>query len=174
MLDTAAVEQHAAEIIDWLEQTRNEGSKHGLLLVGGVGCGKTSMLTAVCRMMTRLHYSSLSTERKGFEFRTAYGVAVLQTQNPEEYERFKRAEWIAIDDIGQEPAEVQQFGNILNPIRDLLLYRYENDLLTIASTNQMPKALTTRYGERIGDRLREMMHVIQYKEASYRGRNVNK
>ena len=50
----------------------------------------------------------------------------------------------------------------------MLLYRYENRLLTIASTNFRPKDLTEFYGERVGDRLAEMAHIIKFNETSYR------
>lgn len=79
-----------------------------------------------------------------------------------------RTEWAAIDDIGQESAELNRYGQMLYPIRDIMLYRYEKNLLTLVTTNLNPKDLTERYGKRLGDRMQELFEIIVIKEDSYR------
>ena len=75
---------------------------------------------------------------------------------------------LAIDDLGTEPREVMDYGNIINPTVDILTRRYENQLFTIISTNLTPPDFSQVYGERIADRMREMMEKIPFNNSSYR------
>lgn len=59
-------------------------------------------------------------------------------------------------------------GNIITPIIDLLTKRYEAQLFTIVTTNLDPKDIRKRYGDRIADRLNEMMAKIVYRNPTYR------
>ena len=161
--DTAILKEYIAKVVEWMKS-----DKRCLLLMGGVGCGKTTMLNAICRMMNYLHYSDISYERKGFQWETAYMITNWIQGDKERYESFKQCEWAAIDDIGQEAVEVSNYGTITYPIRDILLHRYERDLITILSTNCLPKDLTAKYGVRVGDRLAETSFFIVFNEKSYR------
>lgn len=75
---------------------------------------------------------------------------------------------LVIEDMGQEPLEVQSYGNIYNPVIDILEKRYENARTTFITTNLDPRQLGQRYGKRIQDRLREMMYIIAFDNPSYR------
>lgn len=44
-------------------------------------------------------------------------------------------EILAIDDLGTEPREIIEYGNVLSPIIDLISYRYEHQLPTIITSN---------------------------------------
>ena len=96
--------------------------------------------------------------------------------NPERFEEFKNAEWIGIDDLGQEPDEVKNYGTILRPIEEIISYRYNRKrtidkhrlMITICTTNLTPDAIKSKYGARVADRLSEMMSVMYIKEKSYR------
>lgn len=162
--NTDILKEHISQVIDWAMNPQ----KSCLMLAGGVGCGKTTMLNAFCRMTNYLYYSNISFERKGFQWETSNTIAGWVRDNKSRYEEFMQCEWAAIDDLGLEPTEVSDYGTILYPIRDILLYRYEHNLLTIVSTNYIPHELTEKYGTRIGDRLAEMMQVVLFKEKSYR------
>ena len=148
-------------------------SKRFLLMYGTTGCGKTTMLNAICKMIGYLYYSNISgtgtaLDRRGFQWENAYTITEWAKNDRSRYEDFKRCEWAAIDDIGQEAAEVSNYGAIIYPVRDILLYRYENDLVTILTTNKAPKDLTDFYGPRVGDRLAEVTQMIKFIETSYR------
>lgn len=75
---------------------------------------------------------------------------------------------LAIEDLGNEPAERNDYGNITNPIVDLLEYRYDNQLYTVITTNLTPQQITGKYGVRIADRFREMLDVVVFKGSSFR------
>ena len=162
--DMNVLMSYIRQVIDWAMNPQ----KNCLMLMGGVGCGKTTMLNAFCRMTNRLYYSNISYERRGFQWESAYVLNEWARTNKDRYEEFKKCEWAAIDDLGLEATEVSDYGTILYPIRDILLHRYEHGLLTLVSTNYLPNALTEKYGTRIGDRLAEMMQIITFKESSYR------
>ena len=161
--DSEVLRSYAQKVIGWMKS-----NKPCLLLLGRVGCGKTTMLEAICRMIGYIYYSNISYERRGFQWDTAFQVEKWAQNDLERYESFKQCEWVAIDDIGAESTEVSNYGNIIYPIRDVLFYRYEHNKITIISTNLLPKDLTAKYGERIGDRLAEMSYVITINEPSYR------
>lgn len=167
-LNTEALRAYCNEVIGYLT-----GDKRFLLMRGNVGCGKTTMLNAICKMIGRLYYSNISgtgteLDRRAFQWDNAYAITEWAKNDRSRYEDFKRCEWAAIDDIGQEAAEVSNYGTIIYPVRDILLYRYENDLVTILTTNCTPKTLTEVYGQRVGDRLAEVTHVMKFNENSYR------
>lgn len=162
--NTEIVKGHISEVIDWAMDAK----KSCLMLAGGVGCGKTTMLNAFCKMTNFLFYSNISYERRGFQWETANTISEWARNNKERYEEFMKCEWAAIDDLGLEAAEVSDYGTILYPIRDILMYRYEHNLITVVSTNYLPQELTEKYGTRIGDRLAEMMQIVLFKESSYR------
>ena len=79
---------------------------------------------------------------------------------------------LGIDDLGTEPAEVQDYGNIMYPIKELLTMRYDAQLFTVFTTNLEPKDIRQRYDNRIADRLNEMMVKIVYNNKTYRTYNV--
>ena len=75
---------------------------------------------------------------------------------------------VAIDDLGCEPLEIQSYGNIYTPIIDLLTHRYDRQLFTMITTNLTPQEIRPRYGDRIADRLNEMVRNIVFKNKSFR------
>lgn len=75
---------------------------------------------------------------------------------------------LAIDDVGTEPAEVVDYGNVIEPITELLEARYARGLFTLVTTNLTGKELRQRYGVRLVDRMNEMMHVVVFKNGSFR------
>lgn len=59
-----------------------------------------------------------------------------------DYNRFlylTQTDLLGIDDLGTEPAEVQDCGNIMYPIKELLTMRYDAQLFTVFTTNLEPK-----------------------------------
>ena len=75
---------------------------------------------------------------------------------------------LAIDDLGTEPAEVLDYGNVFNPAIDLLSARYTDQLFTVVTTNLTPKQIREHYGDRIADRFNEMFERIVFDNSTYR------
>ena len=96
-------------------------------------------------------------------------IARLNKDDFAKFEKIRSKKTLAIDDMGLEPAEVMDYGNILNPVVDLLSYRYDEQLFTIVTTNLKPEEIRQKYGDRIADRFNEMMERIIFYNGSYRG-----
>lgn len=82
-----------------------------------------------------------------------------------------------IDDLGDEPGEVHYYGKSpdgqfynskIAPLVEVLLYRYENRLPVIITTNFGTDGIRAKYGPRIEDRLREMCEGGYFSGKSYR------
>ena len=71
---------------------------------------------------------------------------------------------LGFDDLGTEPSEVMNYGNVYTPVIDLLTKRYEEQLFTIITTNLTPQ----QNGDRIADRLNEMVKKIVFNNDTYR------
>lgn len=155
-----ATREHITKAAEWL--TENEGN-FGLLLCGSVGNGKTTLARAIASIIELL--TADEKERTKFVFVTAREVSAMTNENLITTQKTK---FLIVDDIGQEPAEVMSFGNVCRPIDELISYRYDRQLFTIATTNLRAGELETKYGHRLYDRLREMFKVIPFENKSYR------
>ena len=159
---------------EWLVNSE----KAGILLCGSCGNGKTTLLEATCRMINSIYPLSSRVRYEdelfynrnnhaGIRWETAVKMADM-CKKEDDFRSFVQSEWLAIDDLGQEPAEVNDYGNVRYPMRDLLCYRYDRNMLTIVTSNLTPKDISERYGERIADRLREMMAIELFTGKTYR------
>lgn len=146
-----------------------DGSRTGLLLCGLPGNGKTTLMRAIASLVNFCDIND------GYGHQLAFcccDARYATRTNRDDYNAFQRLcnrPLLAIDDLGLEPTEVLDYGNILSPVIDLLSVRYNNQLPTIVTTNLTGKDIRTKYGNRIADRFNEMMQVIIFSNASYRG-----
>ena len=146
----------------------------GIMLCGLCGNGKTTMLYAL-RQATNLLQSQgqfAPIEQQGISvgmrIADAREIAELATTDRRQFQAVKRTYILGIEDMGREPTEVLDYGNILNPIVDILEHRYNEQLFTAITTNLTPKQIRDKYGVRIADRFNEMMHIIVFEGATYR------
>jgi DNA replication protein DnaC len=155
--------------------------KFGLLLCGVPGNGKTTMVYALQNTINYLSDNHVFDSMYQYEDeRNAVDLPIIDArevvESSKNYQGFvalKRKPFLAVEDIGREPTEVLEYGNVLNPVIDLLEYRYANQLFTVVSTNLTPKQVREKYGNRIADRFNEMMSVVIFGNNSYRGKNIN-
>ena len=75
------------------------------------------------------------------------------------------AEILAIDDLGVEPSESMNYGDYVTAAMDILSYRYDRQLTTFATSNLAPSDIAHYYDERIADRFREMMLIVEFGNA---------
>lgn len=130
--------------------------KRGLILMGTMGNGKSTML----RIINRL-----------FKGASTFGDA------QDIFDHYKKSQgsmryWeeplLLIDDIGIEPFRCLVYGEEYYPISRLLLHRYDKQLTTIIATNLDIEDIAERYGDRVVDRMKETFCVIKYEHESYR------
>lgn len=150
--------------------------KPGLLLQGLYGNGKTTLMKAIISMVNDLYDSPRYDERVSIKQIEAKDIAKIGIRNTDQAQKeFKdlcSEPILAIDDLGEEPAEIISYGMIHTPVKDLLLERYKRQAMTIVTTNlintEEKPELTNHYGARVVDRFREMMKIIVFKNPSYR------
>jgi len=145
-----------------------EGKKTGLLFYGNVGNGKTTMTRAICSLVNTLYFSASSDERKTIFMFSALELEKMIVDDPLRFQKLKKCPMLCIDDIGLEAQKIKSWGNELQPIPELIYYRYDNQLLTIASSNLCKEDLQVKYGERIGDRFAEIFDRIAFTHKSFR------
>ena len=139
-----------------------DNPKQGILLCGGVGSGKTTLMIALQKAINILNEL---THVQPLAITTAKDIA----SSEQYYHKYlERIEPLGIDDLGNEPSEVHRWGNITSPIADIVERRYALRLFTIITTNLTLDQIKEHYGERIGDRLIEMCEVIEFTNESYR------
>ncbi len=162
-----ALQLQLKQMADWLTCDKH---KFGMLLCGKCGNGKTTLVRAFQNLLNSLQ---LRNEHRGttwgIRIMDAREIASLAKNNDQAWRELCRVQMLAIDDLGTEPLEVLDFGNVLNPVVDLLTKRYNEQLFTIITTNLMPEQIKEKYGERIADRFKEMMEKIAYTNDTYRG-----
>lgn len=150
--------------------------ENGIMLSGGVGCGKTtlmklfndnpknSFIVVSCRKVAQEFANGGQDNKGGFKAIEKYFNKIYGTRN-----RFGHNEYgICFDDLGTE-SEKKNFGNNLNVMAEILLNRYDNQLLkgmTHITTNLTADEIEQYYGTRIRSRMREMFNGIYFSKES--------
>lgn len=160
------LERQLNEMAHWLT---SPSSHFGILLCGGCGNGKSTMLKALQQLLNSLHIPKPDHDGTyGIQIVDAKYIAYLCKNNYEAYRKLIRVDMLGIDDLGTEPSEVLDYGNVYTPVIDLLTKRYEEQLFTIITTNLTPQQIRGHYGDRIADRLNEMVRKIVFDNGTYR------
>lgn len=149
------------------------GRINGIALIGGCGCGKTTMLMAFWEVWTTLYhrgaFDKLRTEWFKPRMKVINARKLLEAaRNPQLFNELKNYALLGIDDLGTEPVEVMDYGNIVSPLAELIEARYENRLFTMITTNMAPCDVRRRYGDRVADRFNEMFHRVAFDNSTYR------
>lgn len=181
-IDTDTYKEHLWDISKWLT---GKSSTFGLFLCGGAGNGKTTIIKALHSLLRFLRSDECGIREcrefpeKGFIFIPAKELVLLAKayNNPTrenssdvaKYKRIRNIEILAIDDLGTEPRESVNYGDYVTAAMDVLSYRYEEQFCTLATSNLSADEIKTYYDERIADRFREMMHIVNFgTEQSFR------
>lgn len=162
----AYVERQADTIAGWLTE---DSPQFGLLLCGECGNGKSTFVKAFQQILNQLNLRS-EYHRTAWSIRImdARSIARLCKSDCREWESLCSSPMLAVDDLGIEPLEIQDYGNILSPMVELLTRRYDRQLFTMVTTNLTPQEIRAKYGDRIADRLNEMMVKIVFGNPTYR------
>ena len=148
------LDEHADNTIRRTARWLFSSSKRGLLLMGTLGNGKSTMLRAIRDVFHP--YSTLGDAQDIFDYyKQGQGL------------KYWNEAILLIDDLGVEPVRCLNFGEY-HPMSRLLLHRYDRLLTTIIATNLGVDDIQERYGDRVVDRMFETFEVIKYDRASYR------
>lgn len=164
--------------------------KMGLLLYGGVGNGKSTLVNAISESLFAIERAMRSWEKdianqanRNLETKcparsvitssapamfSSIEIARLAEASSKGLDHVKNAAFLILDDIGCEPSSVKVYGNEISPVSDILYHRYDKQLPTILTSNLDKAGLKEFYGPRIADRLEEMCDCIGFNNKSYR------
>lgn len=159
-------------IIRLAEYITDDSPRFGVMLSGTCGNGKSTLMHAFRRALNHL------AARKHFAFMDEYFQPKMTIYDAWELAQtahdakalavIKSKPMLGIDDLGTEPAEVLEFGNPVYPIVRIIEHRYNIQAFTFITTNLTPSEIRRKYGDRIADRFKEMLHVIVFQDGSYR------
>lgn len=161
---------HIVKAARWLI---DPNKKPGLLLYGGVGNGKTTLARAIVNVIEKLMELELGYNKfPKILFLTARDICDRRSKRDlSDYDKLMRTEYLVIDDLGVEPAELLLYGQPVTPLIDLLSKRYDQQLFTIVTTNLGKVSLEEKYKERIYDRMCEWLQPIPFLNDSFRSIN---
>ena len=143
--------------------------KFGLMFCGLCGNGKTTWAKALQLLVSGLNLKNpINNLYYVFPLWNAKDLAMRSKGNYNDWRNVMRYQLMIVDDLGTEPREVMEFGNVYTPLIDLITTRYEEQLYTIFTTNLTPAQLEEKYGKRIVDRLNEMVEKVVFENESYR------
>ena len=134
---------------DQLESVQIDLNK-GIMLVGPVGCGKTSLMN-ICRFLVPAEnrHSIKSCRDISYEF-AKEGYEAIQRYTKGSFSPYKGEPkaW-CFDDLGLENT-MQFYGNECSVMAEILLSRYDSfDMITHITTNLNSDEIENRYGLRI-------------------------
>ncbi len=132
----------------------------GILLVGTIGCGKTSLMQL---------FNILTHQHRKYTVKPTRAIAGEFLQNGyDTIHKYGNSDTIyCFDDLGIEQ-NMKHFGNESNVMAEILLSRYDllryRGIITHATTNLNANELEKLYGNRVRSRLREMFNLITFPE----------
>ena len=151
-IDDESTRDKITRVARWLYCSQ----QRGLILMGGLGNGKSTMLRIIDRLFR--HTCAFGDAQEVFDYyKKSHGGM-----------RFWDEPLLLIDDLGVEPERCLDYGEVNYPITRLLLHRYNRQLTTIIATNLWIEDIQARYGDRVMDRMNECYSVILYGNESYR------
>lgn len=151
-------------------QTYDRGLHKGLLIMGPTGTGKTALIETLRRFCAHLNndYGKGST----FKIVSAHEIVKRYAEGGEAALTELRLGNLAIDDLGSGVNAAKHYGTASMPVAELILSRYElfraKGKVTLATTNYNSEGLREVYGERVSERIFEMMDVWSYAAPSKR------
>lgn len=142
--------------------------KKGLLIGGDIGTGKTLSMKIMQKISSG--FMIINTRYIVREY-IQYGVSILNDYGKDCFSKLpngnfdrKKPLTRCFDDFGLENINAKMFGNQQSVMEEIILDRYDMFLgygmKTFATTNLNLQLLEETYGERVKDRLREMMNYI--------------
>lgn len=142
----------------------------GLLLIGGYGCGKTSMMRAL-QKIGRMIYDKNGSTIMWFRIISCNGLVneYEGLENAKDKESFIKkyvSGEVYFDDFGTENI-ASNFGK-RNLLKDILEERYMKGNKCHLTSNLSLDEIAEKYGGRVYDRMQEMFNIIVWEGESFR------
>lgn len=158
-----------SECVQYL--TQKDTKLTGMLFCGTCGNGKTTLLLAIQNAVNWLSARGMFPNEMVTEHLNEVRIISakdITKKYKHDGERIKAIPVLGIEDMGNEPTEAMEFGNVSTPIIDLIEERYNKQLFTFVTTNLTGSEIREKYDTRVADRLNEMCKVIIFRGSTYR------
>jgi hypothetical protein len=159
------------------EETGGKLSK-GLMLRGPIGCGKTTLMRMFASNARQSFYvrACLTISQAFASDRKDDGgpptlIPYYGLHRTGSVDRYFGQKFIGVcfDDLGTEEPPAIHFGNRCNVMEKIIFQRYANGLpfhATHLTTNLSNDQLKAAYGERVYDRMKEMLNIVDFPESA--------
>lgn len=148
--------EHLSTVAKWL---CGQG-RCGLLLYGGYGLGKTTTLRAI-------HYAVRFLSDGGHVLHhTAKQVLSMPEEDAKSLRRSGNI--VMVDELGREQNERKDYGNVSEPVIELIRFREDRGLPTVLASNLLEQEFVSKYDPYIHDRLFGSFSRIFFEGQSYR------
>lgn len=137
----------------------------GLLIFGAVGLGKTYLMSV---MQTFVHAAKI--EQRKFIIKVCADIVDEVEETGKDapgitaVQKYFYGQDYCFDDLGQELAVLQRYGNTFSVMERILVKRYANFVngkcITHITTNLTPEDIESTYGSRLADRCNEMFNFV--------------
>lgn len=155
---TPAQEELICEVADFFNVENRP--KKGILLLGGKGTGKTTIMQVIVAYYTFIFQKIIF---------TSFAKSLPNDYKENGLSYFYKRPWF-VDDLGKEPAVIMDFGMKYDTWADVFSVRYENQALTFATGNYMLDGeYLNIYGDVVCDRMREHFKILILDGKSLRG-----
>ena len=154
--DKARWLQDYDQVADWL--TDNKG--RGLLCIGTPGLGKTLICEKILPVILGRKIKTVNARDMGAQI-----------------DELVKERAVIIDDLGKEPVEYKNYGNVRKPFFELCDAAERNGILLIINTNLSPQVVNNplypdsiehRYGREVLDRLHTIVKAVLFRGDSLR------
>lgn len=140
-------------------------TKPSLILSGNTGTGKTTIALAVNRLFNIIEFYSKC-------FISSTNLSDNFIYNPGDSERKfcqgNCCSWLILDDVGEEPTDIKEYGNVKSPVIRVVAERYSRQLPMLITTNLSYEKMAEKYGCRTVDRLKEVAEWVPFNGSSFR------
>jgi DNA replication protein DnaC len=157
------------------DQRSHYAADRGLLLMGNIGSGKTSIMKMfACNQVQPYKVENMIDITSDYKIHGEAGVKGYTTNFKTAPNMFgKEIYGWCFDDVGTEEMPARHYGENKNVFAEILQSRYHHQHLvplnsTHVTTNLTEEELVNNYGTRAYDRMKEMFNVIIFEHGSFR------
>ena len=139
----------------------------GIIFMGNFGTGKTLLLRSIYELMNNQVRKNVDIGIKG-KYITARQISTTYQFNPKELPALigKETNDIFIDELGDEPLSVNNYGTSENPVYSVLKQKlddwdkYDRKPRLFATTNLNKLKIIDRYSERVWSRMKAATNIV--------------